>query len=138
MTRLRALPPVPAPEVVNAVVEGWHDGDTVNVWVHRGGSDYSRWAVRLRGAACLELREPGGVDTYVHLAGLVPTGSPVVLLDPDEDKYGGRKLATVVVDLGHGSVDLVELLIADGWALPWDGRGPQPKPAWPRVETLAA
>jgi endonuclease YncB( thermonuclease family) len=138
VTALRALPPVPAPEVVNGTVEGWHDGDTVNVWVHRGGSDYSRWAVRLLGGACRELADPGGPEAYTHLAGLVPTGTPVVLVDVRDDKYGGRKLARVVVDLGRGSVDLVELLIADGWAAPWNGRGTQPRPAWPRVEVLAA
>ncbi len=138
MTALRVLPPVPAPEVINGVVEGWHDGDTVHVWVHRGGQDYSRWSVRLRGAACLELAEPGGPETAAHLQQLVPTGTPVVLLDPGDDKYGGRKLATVVVDLGAGSVELLDVLVADGWAERWDGRGPQPKPAWPRVEVLAA
>lgn len=127
------LPPVPAPEVVNATVEGWHDGDTVNVWVHRGGSDYSRWAVRLRGAATLELDEPGGPETADELNARLPAGTPVVLVEVDDDKYGGRKLARVVyADSAGRSIDLAEQLVADRWAMPWDGRGKQPRILWPR------
>lgn len=47
------------------------------------------------------------------------------------DKYGGRYLAHV--DLA-GVGDIAELLVAEGWAVPWDGRGPQPEPPWPREE----
>jgi endonuclease YncB( thermonuclease family) len=128
---------VPAPEVVNATVEGWHDGDTVNVWVHRGGSDYSRWAIRLRGAALLELDEPGGIESRDHLARLLPTGTRVVLVDVGDDKYGGRKLARIVyADHAGRSRDLVEDLVADRWAARWNGRGVQPRIPWPREEVI--
>jgi endonuclease YncB( thermonuclease family) len=127
------LPPVPAPEVVNATVEGWHDGDTVTVWVHRGGSDYSRWNVRLLGAACLELDEPGGPETRDELNARLPAGTPVVLLQVGDDKYGGRKLARVIYAGAAGaSVDLAAQLVVDGWAASWDGRGQQPRIPWPR------
>lgn len=139
---LRLLPPVPAPEQWNATVDevgGWHDGDTVRVIVDRGDGDFSRWAIRLLGASCRELADEGGPEARDALAALLPAGTPVVLVDERPDKYGGRHLARVVVDLGAGSVDLAEHLIAEGWALPWDGKGEQPKPAWPRaVELLAA
>lgn len=131
-----ALPPVPAPLYENGVVEGWRDGDTVYVWVDRGRGEYRRRKVRVRGAATRELAEPGGPETYVHVAGLVPTGTRVVLVDLEDDKYGGRDLGTVVVDLGAGPQDLAEVLVADGWAMPWDGAGKQPRIPWPRGEVV--
>jgi endonuclease YncB( thermonuclease family) len=147
-----ALPPVPAPEVVNGTVDGrtfaevlagappapgWHDGDTVTVWVHRGGSDYSRWNVRLRGAATRELDEPGGPETADELNRRVPAGTRVALVDVRDDKYGGRKLARVIVaDPSGVPVDLAEVLVADRWAMPWNGRGQQPRIPWPREEVV--
>jgi endonuclease YncB( thermonuclease family) len=130
------LPTIPAPLYENGTVEGWHDGDTAYVWVDRGRGDYSRRKVRVRGAATRELAEPGGPETLAHLSTLIPTGTPVVLVDLDDDKYGGRTLATVVVDLGHGPEDLAEVLVADRWAMPWDGRGQQPRIPWPREEVI--
>jgi endonuclease YncB( thermonuclease family) len=130
------LPPVPAPRYENGTVEGWHDGDTVNVWVDLGRGEYARRKVRVRGAATRELDEPGGAETAEHLGRLVPTGTPLVLVDVDDDKYGGRVLATVVVDLGNGPVDLAEVLVRDRWAMPWDGRGQQPRVPWPREEVI--
>jgi endonuclease YncB( thermonuclease family) len=129
-----ALPPVPAPLYENGTVEGWRDGDTAYVWVDRGRGEYAYRKVRLRGAALRELDEPGGPEAREHLAQLVPTGTPVVLVDLDDDKYGGRVLATVVVDLGGGPEDLAEVLVRDRWAMPWDGRGKQPRIPWPRRE----
>jgi hypothetical protein len=144
------LPPVPAPEVVNAVIDGrtfadilagappadgFHDGDTVTVWVHRGGTDYSRWNVRIKGAATRELDEPGGPETRDELNARLPAGTRVALLQVRDDKYGGRKLARVVyADPSGASADLADVLVADRWAMPWDGRGPQPRIPWPRQE----
>jgi endonuclease YncB( thermonuclease family) len=132
------LPPVPAPEVVNATVEGWHDGDTVTVWVHRGGSDYSRWNVRLRGAATRELDEPGGQETAAELNRRYPAGTRVVLLDVGDDKYGGRKLARVIAAGSTGSVDVAAQLVVDGWAMTWNGRGEQPRIPWSRSAPVHA
>jgi endonuclease YncB( thermonuclease family) len=47
------------------------------------------------------------------------------------DKYGGR-VDGLVRDLR--GLDVAAQLVADGWASLWDGRGPAPTPAWPRVE----
>jgi endonuclease YncB( thermonuclease family) len=144
------LPPVPAPEVVNGTVDGrtldevregappapgWHDGDTVTVWV-RVADEFARWNVRVRGAACLELADPGGEETRDELNRRLPAGTPVVLVQVDDDKYGGRKLARVIYAGPDGrSVDVAEQLVADGWALPWNGRGEQPRIPWPREVT---
>jgi endonuclease YncB( thermonuclease family) len=35
-----------------------------------------------------------------------------------------------VVYLGGQNIN--QLLVDQGWAVPWDGRGPQPLPPWPR------
>lgn len=134
---MTALPPVPAPLYENGTVEGWRDGDTAYVWVDRGRGEFAYRKVRLRGAALRELDEPGGPEAREHLAAYVPTGTRVVLVDVDDDKYGGRVLATIVVDLGTGPVDLAEQLVLDGWAMPWDGRGEQPRIPWPRPAALA-
>jgi endonuclease YncB( thermonuclease family) len=136
MTAVLALPPVPAPLYENGTVEGWHDGDTVHVWVDKGRGEYARRKVRVLGAATRELSEPGGEEALAYVEQLVPTGTPVVLVDLDDDKYGGRVDAIVVVDLGDGPVNLADRLVADGWAMPWDGRGPQPRIPWPREEVI--
>lgn len=128
------LPPVPAPFIYNAWVEEWHDGDTVNCRVDRGDRDYSTWPIRLLNTACLELSEPGGPETQQEVTRRWPPGTRLVLLTTKPDKWGGRKLARVIAeDPEHGSVDVSAALIADGWAMPWDGRGQQPKPTWPRA-----
>lgn len=130
------LPSIPAPVYENGTVEGWHDGDTAYVWVDKGRGEFAYRKVRVRGAATRELREPGGPETTEHLVRLLPAGTRVVLVDLDDDKYGGRTLATVVVDLGRGPEDLAEVLVRDRWAMPWDGRGEQPRVPWPREEVI--
>jgi endonuclease YncB( thermonuclease family) len=128
-----ALPPVPAPFIYNAWVEDWHDGDTVNCRVDRGDRDYSTWPIRLLGCACRELTEPGGPEAAAAVSRRWPMGTQLVLLTAKPDKYGGRKLARVIAREPDGSsVDVAAALIASGWAAPWNGRGVQPKPAWPR------
>jgi endonuclease YncB( thermonuclease family) len=127
-----ALPPVPAPFYFNAWVLEWHDGDTLICKVDRGVRDYSTWNVRTLGYACLELSEPGGIDTRDELIRRWPVGSPVVLATVKPDKYGGRLLARVTVLDSKAPRDLADVLVAEGWALPWNGKGKQPKPPWPR------
>jgi endonuclease YncB( thermonuclease family) len=126
----------------NATVIDWHDGDTCRVLVDRGDDDRSEWMVRVLGAATRELGEPGGIEARAALLRMLPPGSPVVLAALDDDKYGGRHLARVFHQHEGAAVDLAARLIAEGWACPWDGRGAQPKPSWPRRtrrrEALAA
>lgn len=131
---MTALPPVPVPFLFNAwLAEPWHDADTGLFRVDRGVRDYSSWSVRLQGCAARELRDPGGPEARDWLRGHLTVGSPVVLATVKPDKYGTRKVARVFYEQVPGvTSDLTEVLIAEGWAARWDGRGKQPKPPWPR------
>jgi endonuclease YncB( thermonuclease family) len=127
------MPPVPVPFLFNAWVEEWHDADTGLFRVDRGDRDYSSWSVRLLGVACRELSDPGGPEARNWLTGLLPHGSPAVLATVKPDKYGGRKLAKVFYEPLPGvTLDLAETIISEGYGVPWNGRGQQPKPPWPR------
>lgn len=125
---------VPAPFRYNATVVEVHDVDTVICRVDWGFRRYDEPVpVRLLGCAGLELADPGGREAHEHLAALLPAGTPVVLHTAKPDKYAPRWLASVTYKRAGRPADLVTDLIADGWAVPWNGRGRQPKPAWPRV-----
>jgi endonuclease YncB( thermonuclease family) len=125
-------PPVPAPFYFNAWVLEWHDADTLIAKVDRGMRDYSTWNVRCLGYAARELSDPGGPEAWEELSRRWPPGSPVVLATVKPDKYGGRNLARVTVLHNRQPRDLAEVLCAEGWASPWNGKGKQPKPPWPR------
>lgn len=95
--------------------------------------DSSTWSVRLLGCAARELADPGGTAARDWLRGLLPAGAPVVLGTVKPDKYGGRVDAAVWYEALPGAVvNLADTLIREHWAAPWDGRGAQPKPPWPR------
>ncbi len=134
---MTALPPVPVPFLFNAWVLSWHDADTLLAKVDRGLRDYSTWNVRALGYAARELSEPGGREALQWLTGHLAIGSAVVLATVKPDKYGGRLLARVFHQAAPGvTVDLASTMIAEGWGAPWNGRGPQPKPPWPRPQEL--
>jgi endonuclease YncB( thermonuclease family) len=119
----------------SAVVVRVVDGDGLVVSVDLG---WSVWLhsqrIRLAGCNARELPEPGGVEARDHLAELLPAGTAVTLATVKIDRYGGRYDAHVTLPDGR---DLVSLLIAAGWAAPWDGRGPRPVPLWPRPKGVA-
>lgn len=124
---------VPVPFFYNATVVDVHDGDTFSVRVDYGRRNYEEPVpIRLLGGAARELREPGGKEARDNLAALLPPGTAVVLATVDDDKYGPRWDARVFYERGGVVRDLVAGLIADHWLAPWDGRGAQPKPPFPR------
>lgn len=124
---------VPAPFWFNAEVIEWIDGDNVRCKVDRGDRDYSTWSIRLHGCNTLESDEPGGPETVAELNRRLPPGSRVVLATLKPDKYGDRKDARVLFERGGRVIDLTTDLVIDRWACLWNGRGPKPKPAWPRA-----
>lgn len=112
-----------------------HDADTIIVDMDLGQQFWIRdRAVRLIGCACRELSEPGGQEATAFVAELCPLGSMLRIVSHDWDKYGGRILG--VVYLPDGRV-LQSVLIGEGWAMPWNGHGQQPKPPWPRQRPAA-
>lgn len=113
-----------------AVIVRVHDGDTVIVDLDLGRRIWVREAShRLAGVAARELKMPGGAEARDHLAGLLPAGMMVTLQSLKPYKYGEGYMARITLP---GGQDLATALILDGWAVPWDGRGPQPVPSWPR------
>lgn len=132
-------PVFPAPPLINATILEWHDGDTVRVRADRWMRDYSEWPIRILGMACLELADPGGPETRDECARRWPAGTAVVLQTTKPDKYGDRKDARIWVQEPYTAagrlltVEVAVELIRDRWALPWNGKGKQPKPAWPRA-----
>jgi endonuclease YncB( thermonuclease family) len=127
----------PNPWRYNAILLEVHDGDTLITKIDWGMRRYDEpIPVRLAGCAARELNEAGGPEARDFVATLVPKGTPLLLETVKPDKYQPRWIAHVTAyPPGKPSVRLTAYLIEQGWAVPWDGRGPQPKPAWPRVPT---
>ena len=112
-----------------------HDGDTLTADVDLG---YHIWlrgqSYRLTGCNTRELAQPGGIEVRDALADLL-IGARVALTSVAPDKYGGRWDA--VITLADGS-DLVDWMVASGWAARWNGRGAKPVPDWPRSEQASS
>ncbi len=140
-----APPPVPAPVRMNATVVGHWDGDSFYVKLPLGayGIVIEKQLIRVVGCAARERGDEGGIPAREALKvrpGMT-IGSPVVLtaiipnqMSLQNDKYGGRLDAVVTYRAADNTPhDLAADLIADQWAVPWDGVGVQPKPPWPRT-----
>lgn len=115
----------------SGIVWGVIDGDTLDVLVDVDCFDV--WLMRrfrLLGCNAREMKMPGGPEARGHLAGLLPRGAPVGVTSVKVDKFGGRYDAIIALPDGR---DLVSVLVADGWAVRWDGRGSKPVPMWPRA-----
>lgn len=130
--------PLPMPIRLNATVTGHHDVDTfyADIDLSVFTLHATRISIRLLGCAGRELRDPGGKEAAAMLAALpgMTVGSPVVLTAVKNDLYAGRLDALVAYVAADRTVhDLATDLIAAQWLVPWNGRGPQPKPPWPRT-----
>lgn len=107
------------------------DADTIDVLTDLDVFD--QWLMRrfrLLGCNAREPHEPGGKEAREHLAGLLPRGTQVGVTSVKLDKFGGRYNAIIRLPDGR---DLVSVLAEEGWVARWNGRGPKPVPAWPRV-----
>lgn len=105
------------------------DADSVRMDIDCGFSITYRTIVRLFGCNAAELGTPGGDAARDFLTAMLPVGCPVLLASEKPDKFGGRILAVVQL---AGGTDVAQLLIEQGWAAPWNGRGVKPVPPWPR------
>jgi endonuclease YncB( thermonuclease family) len=121
-----------------ATVNEVHDGDTLYGWIDQGIGQWSHGAakngigLRLNGCNARELSEPGGPEARDHLASLIPVGTVLPITSVSWDKYSNRLDVTVTMPDGS---DLVSALIAEQWAVAWDGTGTKPVPPWPRTVT---
>ena len=103
------------------------DGDTFEarapVWF---GQDITV-LVRVRGVDAPEMngrcaREVALARAATATLGEVLGGGRLTLTDLAPDKYSGRVVASAWVEAGHGRDSVGEMLVAGGYARPYDGR----------------
>lgn len=122
----------------DALVLGIHDGDTMRVAIDLGCGVTVTETVRLLGIQCPEVGGAGvteaekaaGRAARDRLAELVAGygGKVVVRTKKDSREGRGRYLATVYgVAADGGWVDLCMVLVGEGHATPYDGRGKAPR-----------
>ena len=104
------------------------DGDSVELLADLGWRISIGVSARLNGINAIERRDPGGAEATAHLTELIPPGSRVDLESLGIDKFGGRTDCRLIRADG---VDVAQQMVTDGYAAPWDGRGPRPVPPWP-------
>jgi endonuclease YncB( thermonuclease family) len=113
------------------------DGDTFRCTIELPFYLTVEMDCRIAGINSIELADPGGPEAKQALADYL-YGADVVIQSIKPDKYSGRFDADVFVlqaaaDTGYQTFDVGKHLIQMGFAVPWDGKGPKPKPVWPRV-----
>lgn len=110
----------------NAIVTKVHDGDTITVDVDLGWNVWRKGeSLRLFGLNAPELNTTEGKVAQVYLSKLLPLGCPVMVkTEKDKTEKYGRMLATVTV--AGLSVCVNDVLLAKGYAKPWDGTGVRP------------
>lgn len=104
------------------------DGDTAVVDLALGFWMIARLSCRLYGCNAIELHDAGGAAARSHLAELLPVGAEVVVESMSVDKYAGRFDGLITLPDGR---DATTVMIADGYAAPWNGKGKAPTPTWP-------
>lgn len=121
---------------MEALIRAVPDGDTPYGWVDQGigvwnyGLSKNGMGLRLDGLNAREKDDAGGIEARDYLRTLLPIGSVWPIVCTGWDKYAGRLDVRIALPtIG----DLSEHLIAEGWAARWNGKGPRPLPAWPRV-----
>lgn len=109
------------------------DGDTIHCDIDMDlKAALIDYPIRLYGCNAASLTTDGGKAARDNLVRVLPERTPVVLTMIKDYKYGGEFVAKVWLMDG---TDLIATLIAQQWLAPWDGRGAQPTPIWPRTVT---
>lgn len=116
------------PYVYLANVISVHDADSMHLDVSLGFHLSVDLTIRLHGLNARELKDPGGQEARSHLLELCPVGSEVLFRSLGPDKFGGRWLGVLTLADGR---DVATAMIRDGYAAPWDGKGPKPVAPWP-------
>ena len=116
-----------------AVISSIYDGDTVNVWCDQGFNVWHYTEIRLKGIAARKLSQEGGKEARDYLSELLPPRSfplepTCIVYSYKWDKSAPRIDGDILLFNGRLAS---ELMVESGYALPWDGKGPQPIPTWP-------
>jgi hypothetical protein len=92
--------------------------------------------IRLSGVACNEKKDPGGPETIEMVSRLLAVAPLVFPWKPTLttitykwDKYSPRMLGDIMFPV-TGDL-LTDILLRNGYAVAWNGRGPQPKVPFP-------
>lgn len=114
-----------------------HDADTIRAEIDLGFEVRVTWSLRLLGIQAPEVSGAGvtpeekaaGLAARDALRGLLlaPVGRVYVRTVRDRAEGRGRYLATVFLEQGDRVFDVNELLIREGHAVAYDGRGRAPK-----------
>lgn len=109
--------------IVPATILRVHDADTLAADLDLGWHIVLRnQPIRLAHCNAPELATPAGKAALAFVNTLVKAGDQVTLMSHSLDKYG-RVLASVQLPDGR---DLAATLVTNGFAAPWDGKGPKP------------
>jgi hypothetical protein len=84
---------------------------------------------RLNGCNAAPLNTPSGSGARDAL-NVMLIGSPFILTSVGPYKYGDSWMAEITLPDGSR---LTDVMIAQQWTVPWNGRGQAPLPPWPRT-----
>lgn len=113
-----------AGSIVPATVVSVYDGDTITVDAFPWPGQTQRTSVRISGIDTAELRGKCPLEKEKARAAKARTielaGDAVTLVDIHLGKYAGRVVASVILKDGR---DLATVLMNDGFARPYSGKG---------------
>lgn len=108
-----------------ALVVRWVDGDTVILRVDLGQKTSVEGSYRLNRLNTAEAQTEQGLVAQAKVEAACPAGSSVWIQTSKADRYG-RYLAEVFFLDGLVWANLNDWMLAQGIALPYDGRGVKP------------
>jgi endonuclease YncB( thermonuclease family) len=120
-----------------ATLIGVTDGDTfhaeltrsVDLGFHVELTATLRQKFRLNRCNTAPIGTPSGMGAAVRLRVLL-AAAPFTITSVGPYKFGDEWMAEVILADGRNVTDV---LIAEQWAAPWNGRGTAPLPPWPRA-----
>jgi endonuclease YncB( thermonuclease family) len=80
------------------------------------------------GCNAIELRNSGGLEARDHLRAILASAPSLRVLSVKPDKWRDRFEGVIYLPDGSSAGDL---MVASGYAIPWDGKGAPPTPPWP-------
>lgn len=149
MSPLLAAPRLVKPKqywFTGTVLEPAHDGDTVKLHLVpdpvsvdvgfgvtvKAGAELVKTCRLMQspvmGCNAIELKNPGGPEARDHLRAILASAPSLRVLSVKGDKWRDRFDGVIYLPDGSSAGDL---MVASGYAIPWDGKGDPPTPPWP-------